>query len=378
MKMLKLASLAFAISLLTGCACINEKQCDRKNEKTLKTNQVWSHKKAQAWGEKQNWIIGCNFLPSNAINQLEMWQKDTFSPKVIDKELGYAESIGFNTLRVYLHDIPYFQDKTGFITRIDKFLDICAKHNMKVMFVFFDDCWHPYPKAGKQPEPIKGIHNSGWVQSPGIEILADSKKCDKLKPYVIDILEKYKNDKRVLLWDLYNEPTNRNIASYDKIELKNKGKYSLDLLKKVFMWAREVNLSQPVTSCYWNGFGGGLGDFLKTHIDVISFHNYSNAAKIIKDIKYLKQFNRPIICSEYMARPESTFLTITPILKRENIGAINWGLVSGKSGTIYPWKSWKKAFTKEADPWFHDIFRANGTPYSQKEINLLKKLTGKK
>ena len=65
----------------------------------------WPQSKAQDWFDKNGWVAGCNFVPSNAINQLEMWQEETFSPDLIDKELAMAAGLGFNTIRVFLHHL---------------------------------------------------------------------------------------------------------------------------------------------------------------------------------------------------------------------------------------------------------------------------------
>ncbi|UDQ96884.1 1,4-beta-xylanase [Lentisphaerota bacterium WC36G] len=280
--------------------------------------KVWSLEKAKAWQKKQGWIIGCNFIPSNASNQLEMWQKATYSPKLIDKELGWAASIGFNTVRVYLHDLVWATEKEAFLARIDNFLTICAKHKIKPMFVFFDDCWNPVAKAGPQPDPIPRLHNAGWVQSPARGVRDDYKKIDKLEEYVLAVLKRFKDDDRIRLWDLYNEPGNFNRNSYKKYELKDKRERTTYLLKKVYQWADKVELSQPVTSGTWASIksNGLLNRIAYNCSDVISFHNYSGVKKMEEDIKFLQNFKRPIICSEYMARPSSTFAKITPIMKK--------------------------------------------------------------
>ncbi|MCG8308899.1 MAG: cellulase family glycosylhydrolase [Cytophagales bacterium] len=345
-------------------------------------NDRWSATKANEWYANHDWIIGCNYVPYNAINQLEMWQEDTFSPEVIDRELGWAESLGFNSLRVFLHYLPWKEDKDGFYNRLDEFLDICDKHGINVMLIFFDDVWHPNPKPGLQPEPIKGVHNSGWVQCPGKEILQNLELYEKdLEGYVKETMKRYSKDRRVLIWDLYNEPANPNKSSYGEIELKNKEKYSLKLLEKVFTWAREVNPSQPICADVWTPSHADINKlspvdkFCYDNSDVINFHAYFNEKLTEKVIKMLAASGRPIICTEYMARTaNSRFENILPLFKKYNIGAYNWGFVNGKSNTIYPWKSWDKPFDSEPEVWFHDIFRKDGTPFSEDEVQLIKSL----
>ncbi|HEX7894574.1 MAG TPA: 1,4-beta-xylanase, partial [Terriglobales bacterium] len=205
----------------------------------------WSQQKANQWYSSRAWLVGSNFLPSTAVNELEMWQADTFDPTTIDRELGWAEGLGMNTMRVFLHNIPWQQDSRGFLTRMDQFLQIAHKHHIQITFVLLDSVWNPYPKAGPQPAPTPHVHNSQWVQAPGAEILKDPSRWDKeLKPYVVGVLTHFRNDQRVVMWDLMNEPDNDN-PGY-KSELPDKAKLATELLAREWQWAREVNPSQPL------------------------------------------------------------------------------------------------------------------------------------
>jgi len=346
----------------------------------------WSAEKANQWYEQHGWLVGCNYIPSTAINQLEMWQADTFDPVQIDKELGWAEGLGFNTIRVFLHHLLWEQDPQGFLHRIDQFLDIADKHQLSTMLVLFDAVWDPFPLLGKQPEPKPGIHNSGWVQSPGFEILKDTSKYDTLKGYVQGVVGRFRNDPRVVIWDLFNEPDNINFASYnDNSYGVQKAELAMELLKRTITWTRELNPIQPLTAAPWkeddwsdHGKLSPLDNYMFSHSDVISFHCYENRAGIEKRIKALKQFDRPIFCTEYMARPfGSTFEQIMPLLKENNIGCYNWGFVAGKSQTHFPWDSWANPYHAEPEVWFHDIFRPNGQPYIQQEIDTIREITRK-
>ncbi|SNZ01793.1 cellulase family glycosylhydrolase [Flagellimonas pacifica] len=363
----------------------NEKQKKKSLKNSLPKGQ-WTVERANKWYNELDWLVGCNFVPSNAINQLEMWQEDTFSPELIDKELGWAEDLGFNTLRVFLHYLPWKEDKAGFYERVDQFLEICKKHNIRVMLIFFDDVWHPNPVSGKQPEPTKGVHNSGWVQSPGTAILKDLESHEtSLKAYIQQTMERYAQDSRVLIWDLYNEPANPNQASYGDIELENKEQFSLKLLKMAFAWAREINPSQPICSDVWRAGSLNLDKidiidkFCYENSDVINFHSYYGPETTEKMVELLSASGRPLMCTEYMARTAgSTFETILPIFKEHKVAAYNWGLVNGKSNTIYPWHSWEHPFPNEPEIWFHDILREDGTPFSKEEVQFIKNSIGQK
>ncbi len=329
--------------------------------------KVWSVEKANEWYNQHKWINGADFLPSTAINQLEMWQAETFDPVTIDRELGWAEDIGFNTMRVYLHSVAWKQDAEGFKKRMDQFLTIADKHGIKALFVFFDDCWNKIPHAGKQPDPRPGVHNSGWVQDPGQPLSNDTTLFPGLEKYVKDVMTTFRKDKRILLWDLYNEPGN-----------SGKKDSSLPLLKKVFQWAREVNPDQPISVGLWAWDFEKLNAFQLQNSDVITYHDYEDPQWHQRVIELLKANGRPLICTEYMARTRnSRFSNILPMLKKHNVGAINWGFVSGKSNTIFAWDT-PIPTGEQPIEWFHDIFFKDGTPYRQDEVNLIKKLNDKK
>lgn len=328
--------------------------------------KIWSVAQAQAWQKKWGWLRGSNFTPSTAINQLEMWQKETFDPETINRELGWAAAIGMNSMRVYLHHAAWQQDKAGFKKRMSAYLAIAAKHKISTLFVFFDDCWNPTYTVGKQPAPKPGVHNSGWVRDPGPLYQQDPKLEKVLEAYVKDILTTFKSDKRIVLWDLYNEPGN-----------SGNGNKSLPLLKKVFEWARTVNPDQPLSAGAWDFKLKELTDYQLKNSDVITYHNYDDVKAHQHTIDTLRSVSkRPLVCTEYMARSRnSLFSTIMPLLKKENIAAYNWGLVDGKTNTKY---TWDKPMPDGAEPalWFHEIFHKDGTPYKKDEVEVIKRLTG--
>jgi Cellulase (glycosyl hydrolase family 5) len=345
----------------------------------------WSEAKANAWYQAQPWLIGSNFIPSNAINELEMWQAATFDPQEIDKELGWAESLGMNTMRVFLHDLLWQQDAAGFKQRMDTFLSIAAKHHIRPLFVLFDSCWDPFPKLGPQHPPIPGVHNSGWVQSPGAAVLQNPAEYPRLKAYVQGVIGAFANDSRILGWDLWNEPDNNNEGSYETLEPKNKKELVGALLPQVFDWARSANPTQPLTSGVYEGDWSSpakLSPVERVQLeqsDVISFHNYDWPEEFEKQLGWLEAYHRPVICTEFMARSVgSTFDAILPTAKNHHVGAINWGFVVGKTQTNLPWDSWSRPYTLEKPPvWFHEVFYPDGKPYREQEAIIIRQLTGK-
>jgi len=356
--MLKKRTVTFIFILLAVLGCNSGRE--------IKVREAWTPKQANEWYESKGWLRGCDFIPGTAINQLEMWQAETFDTVTIDRELGWAESIGMNVMRVYLHHVAWEVDPEGFKKRMGQYLSIADRHGIATLFVLFDDCWNPAYQAGKQPDPKPGVHNSGWVRDPGDLIYSDPTLIVVLEKYVKDVLGAFARDERIVLWDLYNEPGN---SGYEN--------RSLPLLKKVFLWAREVNPSQPLSAGVWNSGLTELNAFQLANSDVITYHNYRNDTLHKQCIDTLRKYGKPLLCTEYMARKHrSRFDNIMPMLKKENIAAINWGLVEGKTNTKY---AWDEPIPDGSEPkvWFHEIFRKDGTPYRADEVKLIRSLTGK-
>jgi len=344
----------------------------------------WTVEQANEWYEPQPWLVGCNFLPSSAINQLEMWQADTYDPETIDRELSWAEGLDFNTLRVYLHDLAWSADQDGFARRVDDFLGIAQRHGMRVLLVFFDDCHRSDPEPGAQPLPVRGVHNSGWKQSPGQKLVhqfhngtAPEDQRGRLREYVRGMLTRFADDERVLMWDLYNEPGGG-----------GNGDATIELLEATWEWAQGARPSQPLTACLDGSSGARNIAINEAQSDVITFHCYSGEALEKAIVQHKSAHSgRPVICTEYMARElGTTFQHSLPIFKAHRVGCYNWGLVAGKSQTHFNWKTVTRleelrregAFLRPGDAipepplWFHNIFRIDGTPFDQKEVDFIK------
>ena len=359
----------FALIIAVSCSFVVAQQPGR-----------WSVETANVWYARQPWLVGANYIPSDAINQLEMFQAATWNPQLNDRELRLAESIGMNTMRVFLQDKLWEQDPEGFKRRLDAFLTISARHGIRPILVLFDSCWDPYPQLGPQHPPIPGVHNSGWVQSPGAKELTDPASYPRLEEYVKGVVQAFANDKRVLAWDIWNEPDNPSeqyVRTLHKTELVNQ------LLPLAFAWARAARPTQPLTSGVWMGDWSNENHESETtriqlhESDIITFHNYDWPEGFEARIKELLPLGRPILCTEYMARGAgSTFDGTLPIAKKYHVAAINWGLVAGKTQTYYPWDSWYRPYVlQQPTLWFHEVFRQDGTPYRQHEVDEIRQLS---
>ncbi|MBL7111603.1 MAG: cellulase family glycosylhydrolase [Bacteroidales bacterium] len=330
----------------------------------------WSEEKANEWYAKQPWPCGFNYIPASAISYTEMWMPYCFNPDSIDMELALAEEIGFNCLRVVLPFIVWEYDPNAFKKRIETFLRICEKRGIKVMLTLFDDCTFGKdqklkdPWYGKQPEVLKGWYANGWTPSPGHSMVREPNSWPRLEKYVKDIITLFKDDNRVWIWDLYNEP---GLAGL-RVD-------TASLVLKVFTWARESVPSQPLTIGVWNWNEKKLNAILCNHSDIITFHNYSNADSLTRVIDTLKKYNRPIINTEWLNRPEGSIVsTCLPVFQKENVGCMHWGLVNGKTQTHLHW-GWRPGMG-EPKVWQHDLFNNDHTAYDKKELILFRKYIG--
>lgn len=325
---------------------------------------------AEDWYADAGTLVGINFVPSTAVNELEMWQAATFDPTTIDRELGYAEGVGFNVARVFLHDKLWAQDPEGLLARIETYLTIADAHHVRTIFVLMDNVWNPTATLGPQPEPIPGVHNSRWVQSPDqAETMAfadDPAVQGRIRDYVRGVVGAYRDDPRVLMWDILNEPGNSGI-----------GDAAIPLLTSAFAWARELAPSQPLTAGpYFLHTFSNLSQTMLELSDVVTFHQYGNASALEALIADLEaNTDRPMVCTEYMARTYgSTFESNLPVFLAHGVGAVSWGLVAGRTQTIYPWLSPMGA--PEPTVWFHDVFRSDGTPFDAAEVTFLRTTLG--
>jgi hypothetical protein len=345
----------------------------------LEDRSRWSVDRAQKWSSQQPWLVGANFTPSTAGNQLELWQEATFDPETIDRELGWAAGLGMNTIRLFLHDLLWTVDGDRFLERVDEVLAIADGHGIRTMPVLFDGIWDPDPRPGPQRAPRPGIHNSTWVQSPGAAVIADRSRWASLRPYVDAVVARFGQDPRVLAWDLFNEPDSPNPAWAHR-DPRRKAARIGELLELVWDWAAAADPAQPLTVGIFE-LPGAKHPERVSHVartalersDVISFHCYRPEAGLIATIDRLARLGRPLLCTEWMGRPASP-VALARVLRDRNVGCWTWGLVDGRTQTRFPWTSWVRR-GDEAMPWFHELLHADGTPYDESEVTLLRSLS---
>jgi hypothetical protein len=326
----------------------------------------WTPQQAWSWYKGQPWIVGFNFVPSTACNTTEFWSADTFDPATIERELGWGAKLGFNSCRVFVQYLVWKHDPKGLKQRVDNFLSLAEKHRLSTTLVLFDDVTlgTKEPFLGKQREPIAGTILSSWTPSPGHTRVIDRAAWPDLEHYIKDMVGTFAKDKRVLMWDLYNEPGNSGLD-----------KKSLPLVEATFAWARQAHPEQPLTMGFWGP--KELGQRQIELSDVVSFHAYTDYNGMRDRIAQFKKNLRPVICTEWMARPlGSKWDSDLSLLKQQAVGCYNWGLVNGRTQCQFAWTD--KPGTPEPKLWFHDLFHKDGTPYDPAEHAVIGKVTADK
>jgi hypothetical protein len=338
--------------------------------------EVWPRERIAEWYARQPWLCGFNYLPRTAINWIDLWQAESFDAGAITEELGWAHEVGFNTLRTNLHSLVWADDPAGLRARVDRVLGIAARQGMRTMFCLFDDCGFSgrEPQLGPQGDPVPGVHNSGACASPGRAVVRDRRQWGGLEHYVKDIVGHFRDDARIVAWDVYNEPGNE--ASFLPRPTLGSGDpllpHSLELLKASFSWAREMRPTQPLTVGVWNPGWPEENAVLLQLSDFVSFHNYAELSLLEAHVESLRSQGRPVVCTEWLARGlGSRVETHLPYFIRERIGCYHWGLVNGRTQTHLPWPGFESAYADGT--WQHDLFHTDGTPYDAGELTVFRR-----
>ena len=309
-----------------------------------------------------------------------MWQAETFDISTIERELTWAAAIGMNTVRIYLHDLLFTQASADFLARIEKVFAVAASHDIGVIPVLFDGVWNPKPQLGKQPEPTPFLHISMWLQCPGSDIFYDRSRWSELRNYVFEVLSFFKDDERVIAWDLFNEPDQVDVVTLKVGSRNDKIATATELVATVFDWAREVAVTQPLTVGVWEYEKDGqvatnsLNQLIVDQSDIISFHCYEPREKLTAVINALTTHGRPLLCTEWLARSAGSTVDLLSVFKDAGVGAINWGLVDGRTQTRFPWRSWAELVNND-EPWFHELLHSDGTAYDAQEVETFRRLT---
>jgi hypothetical protein len=355
----------------------------------------WTATDANAWWAARDWVCGFNFLPSTAVNFLEMWHPETFDLPTIERELGWAGEIGFNAIRVNLHSLVWQHDRDGLLDRFDALMGIAARSGIETVPCLFDDCGFggAEPVWGPQPDPVPGIHNSRAVACPGRDTVVDPAARAMLQDYVRSIVGAFRSDDRVLFWDIYNEPGNR--MEFASGGFSHYGgdldTHALALMQDAFAWAREEAPEQPLTAAAWttplpeadaHPYQTEIDRAALLKSDIVTFHAYWKADRVARFIDYLSVLDRPMLCTEWMARAvDSRIEDQLQMFHDRDVGCFQWGLVKGRTQTDLPWPAdlvHAHGGSADSSIWFHDLLHEDGRPYDPTEIDTIRNLTARR
>ena len=353
----------------------------------------WSEEKVWKWYNQRPWIRGCNFMSSDCANRADQWQEYGFEERfeTTKRELKLVKETGFNSIRIIPEFIVWLKEHNGFMERFERYIEEAHKNGISCMVVLGNDCMPPKEEALKRMNLGEqhvdwGYHGGrkvsqhGVINGAGYSLLDEPEYAEKYYEFVREIVTKYKDDERIIIWDVFNEPGNSNRKSM-----------SLPHMMKFFEIIRNIDPIQPLTVGIWSqtiNFDNLL-DIEKIGLensDIITYHNYNNYENNIEEMHLLKKLGRPVINTEWLARCcKNTVEEMFPLYFLEKIGCYCWGFVAGKYQTYEPHNSvwynykdnpdaylnWDFDFSK----WFHDLYRPSLNPYVPKEIYLIKKFS---
>ena len=352
--------------------------------------QRWSKERIWEWYNNRPWMRGCNYMSASSANRVDTWQELGFEERMVEteRELALVRDTGFNTIRIIPEFVVWQKEHDGFMERFDRYLDLCWKYGISCMVVLANDCMPPKTERWKLPDigPQTydwGYHGGKKHSQHGTHTgpaphyyLDDPETAAEYFEMVRELITKYKDDERICIWDLYNEPGN---SQRDGLTMPN--------LKKIFEIAREIDPIQPLTVAVWRLRGemktplSEVEQYALDNSDIISYHYYEGFLEHVKLIKRLKQEGRPIINTEWLGRClHNNVFDVFPLFYLEKIGCYNWGFVAGKYQTYEPWEgTWDRYNSGEQrdvdfTKWFHDLYRPNLRPYDPREIDLIKHL----
>lgn len=349
----------------------------------------WSPKKANEWYAQMGWLRGCNFLPSNCKGFLDMFQSYQSDEHLAcaDAELALAASLGYNSIRFLLNFNVWRLEHDHLLKQFDAYLSLCKKHGMTAMVMLGCDCCVPKTKLYTPPALGEQRVDWGWHGGTKHSAFEDRKEVghhlldipefrELYYAFIREIITIHKEDPRICVWDLYNEPGN-----------SNRDEITLPHLQKFFEIAREIDPIQPLTACLWRWDDAQFetpspcAQFCLDNADIITYHNYENLEKNVRIIRFLRRFGRPVMNTEWMARPlGSTVFDLFPLFYLENVSCFNWGLVAGKAQYFECWNNIWDRYEAGVDEnidfrlWFHDLFRPSHRPYDPKETALIRRI----
>ena len=354
---------------------------------------MWNKDEITKWYLDQPWLTGCNFLPSNVINRLDMFQsyKKREHLEQADIELAFFSKLGFNSIRLWANFDVYYKEPNSFMDVFDRYIELARKYHLSVMIVLAYEEDLPFgntfiPKE-MGPQKLYFNHfNRDYEQHEKHLKLKDYKhylEYEELKPLYLEmvrkIVTKYKDDKVVNSWNIYNEPG---------ILI---GSRAIPLLKLLFEEVRKLHPIQPLTADIWRGTND-KGEIITKEeqyafelSDFCSFHSYSRFETFKRNVKLAMSWGKPVIVTEWLCRGNhNNFEDIYPWLYKNRIGSYFWGFIQGLTFVTEPWNDIMKKLAQgkklngfDMTKWQHELFRRNFAPYDYKEYKVLKRINSK-
>lgn len=198
-------------------------------------------------------IRGFNYQPSYGGHGLETWG-DAFDIAVVREELlrGRRYFPGMNAIRLWLSYDAYIRQPDKMASRFHSVIALSEEVGVRFIPTIFNG-WHSCPDFGGISVEMLGY----WG---GADRFAEA-----FGPYIDAIVMPHADDKRILLWDLCNEPFNSAGCEASR-------KIVLDWLGRVRGRCKECGITAPIAV----GSVPGIESMrmLEPLSDVITFHPY--------------------------------------------------------------------------------------------------------
>ncbi len=348
----------------------------------------WTEEKANEWYKTKGWLRGCNFIPSVCANRADMWQAYDCERHfaVAEKELKLCKEIGFNTIRIFLEFNVWLAEHDSFMANLERFITLADSLGISILMGLTSEAQLPrggsyIPKKLGEQEYAWGYHQGRWPLTEEQKALTPyhfaelPEVSEKFYEMVREVVGKYAQDNRIIVWNVYNEPG---------VVIRER---AIPILERMFAECRALDPIQPLCAdVYYSYYSYDKIETAAEKValdlsDIISFHSYMAYDLMVPQIKELKKLNRPIFMTEWLSRTSwSTVEDLYPLFYLENIACYCWGFVLGKTQTNEPWEDYWNHFYS-GDPkakydfgrWMHDLFRPNYRPYIPEEIELIKR-----
>lgn len=350
----------------------------------MEPTEKWTTARAWDWYRQIPWIRGYSGLPSNCVNGIALWQEYGHEAvfRRLEQEFRIAKETGLNAVNVCVEFAVWNAQHDSFLRHLEEYVSLAHQHGLWVMLTLGGDRTTIRREAvsfGKQT-PESGYYSrmqsreSTWDLVEKEHFLFDD--ADLFARYaqmVAELAERYGQDPRLLLWNVWDEISSCCSAGQ-----------MLPMIERFFVILRKQGVCQPLTASV-RFPQTEADDAAQRRIlaisDVIAFHCRDSYLRAVPLLARLKQYHRPLFCTEWLNRRAGNDVEhLVPLFWLEKIGSFHEGFMQGFLQTYQQIAdSFVGAFSETdflSTRFQHPLYRFNGLPYEPKEIEIFRRFAG--